>query len=595
MKDIKSFLNIWNKFQYMLTPSQKRWGVVVFAMSIVGSFAEMLGVSIILPLVQVMIEPEQLLKYDQVKRICTIFTIDTNQKLVIFIAVIVIVVYFLKNIYLSLLSYIRAKYSAKVQREMSVRMTKSYVERGYQFFRSTNTAKLLRGSRDAVNGIQAVIYHFFKIVAEMLAILCIFTYIAITDVQIVVVMAFLAAICLIIIVTFFRKVVKNAGRKAYESTVTTNKWQLQLYEGIKEILVMGKQDYFLDNYENAYTERQKAAVVETVAQETPAYLIEGICVIGLILAVCYRMTSIENTALYIPQLASFAVAAFRILPSIGRISASFNGIVYQIPAVNEMYENIKEANTLVNNEKEHTNINGLSEKYHFNENVKMENIYYHYPDDDKNVLNDITLDIHKGEAIGLIGASGAGKSTLADIFLGLYIPQKGRVILDQKINIFNNKNIWTKLVGYVPQRVYLLDDTIRRNIALGVLDTQIDDEQVWRVLEQAQMKEFVEELNEGLDTVIGEHGIRFSGGQAQRLAIARALYFNPDILILDEATSALDGKTENALMEAIDTLQGNKTLIIIAHRLTTVEKCDHIYEINNGKLIEKRYKELIEM
>lgn len=596
MKDIKSFIDIWRKFQYMLTPSQKRWGIVVFFMSVLGSFAEMLGVSIILPLVQVMIDPEQLFKFDIVRDICNIFCIDSNQKLIISISVIVALIYIFKNVYLSLLSYVRAKYAAKVQREMSVRMTNSYVSRGYSFFRSTSTAKLLRGSRDAVNGVQGVIYHFFKILAELLSILCIFIYIAVTDFQMVVVMILLAAICLTIVITLFRKIVRNAGKRVYEGTAVTNKWQLQLYEGIKETLVANKQNYFLDNYADAYTEQQKAVVVQTVAQETPAYLIEGICVAGLILSVCYRILSMDNASSYIPELASFAVAAFRILPSIGRISASFNAIIFQIPAVNETYENILEADKVFNLQKEAliTPKEIVSEKEkRFEKQLSIQNIAYHYPDGNQYVLNGVSIDIKKGESIGLVGPSGAGKSTLADIILGLFIPQRGKIIIDQHMENLYNKESWSNMIGFVPQRVYLLDDTIRRNIAFGISDVNIKEEQIWKVLKQAQLKEFVEQLPNGLDTVIGERGVRFSGGQAQRLAIARALYSNPDILVLDEATSALDNETENAVMEAIETLQGHKTLIIIAHRLTTVQNCDRIYEINNGVATEKEYKELV--
>lgn len=596
MKDIKSFADVWKKFQYMLTSSQKRWGIVVFMMSVLGSFAEMLGVSVILPLVQVMIEPEQLFEIDIILSICDLFGINTNQKLIIFIAIIVALVYVFKNIYLFLLSYVRAKYSAKVQREMSIRMTDSYVSRGYSFFRATNTAKLLRGSRDAVNGVQTVIYHFFKILAELLAVLCIFIYIAVTDIQMVAVMILLATICLIIVITLFRKIVRDAGKKTYEGAVMTNKWQLQLYEGIKETLVMNKQNYFLHNYAEAYTIQQKASVVQTVAQETPAYLIEGVCVAGLILSVCFRILGMENASSYIPELASFAVAAFRILPSIGRISASFNAILFQIPAVNETYENIVEADKVAALQKELSifsegEITKKNER--FNKRLLIQNIAYCYPDGSKYVLENVSINISKGESIGFVGPSGAGKSTLADIILGLLIPQKGKIIIDQDMDILQNKEAWSKIVGFVPQRVYLLDDTIRRNIAFGIPDDDINEEQVWKVLGQAQLGEFVEQLPNGLDTMVGEHGVRFSGGQAQRLAIARALYPDPDILVLDEATSALDNETENAVMEAIETLQGQKTLIIIAHRLTTVKNCDHIYEINNGIAIEKKYEELV--
>lgn len=596
MKDIKSFIEIWKKFQYMLTPSQKIWGSIVFIMSIFGSLAEMLGVSVILPFAQVMMSPEKLLQYNIIAKLCYALDINTDQKLVFLIAIFVVLVYIFKNLYLSFLAYVRAKFSAKIQREMSIRITHSYVNRGYSFFRTANIAKLLRGSRESIAGVQVVIYQFFKILTELLTIVCIFIYVAVTDIQIVAVMFLLAIVCLLIVITVFRKIVKDAGQKAYDSTVSANKWQLQLYEGIKEILVLNKQKFFLNNYANVYEKWQKAMVVQAVAQEMPAYMIEGICVTGLILAVSFRIAGIENSVEYFPMLASFAVAAFRIMPSIGRISSSFNAIIYQIPAVNETYENILETDKCVEATKKirkKGETETSEDKINFHEEIAIQDIRYKYPDGNEYVLDGVSVRVKKGESIGLVGPSGAGKSTLADIILGLYIPQKGRIVVDHRMDIQEYRESWAQMVGYVPQRVYLLDDTVRRNIAFGILDEDIIDDRVWSVLEQAQLSEFIRQLPDGLDTTVGEQGVRFSGGQAQRLAIARALYSNPDILVMDEATSALDSETENAVMEAIETLQGQKTMIIIAHRLSTIKKCDHIFEINHGNAIERDYQDLI--
>ena len=222
--------------------------------------------------------------------------------------------------------------------------------------------------------------------------------------------------------------------------------------------------------------------------------------------------------------------------------------------------------------------------------IEIRDVVWQYEGTEKKVLKGVNLIIKKGQSVAFIGQSGAGKTTLADIILGLLYPQQGKVLLDGEHDIHQIPTQWSKLIAFVPQTVYLMDDTIRNNVAFGVDEKEIIDEQIWSVLEQAQLKDFVEELPDGLDTLIGERGVRFSGGQRQRIAIARALYTNPDILILDEATSALDNETETAVMEAIERLQGHKTLIIIAHRLTTVKKCDMIYEIKNGvaNAVDKR-------
>ena len=234
--------------------------------------------------------------------------------------------------------------------------------------------------------------------------------------------------------------------------------------------------------------------------------------------------------------------------------------------------------------KEHASIHNISDEI-FQNKVEVKNISWRYPNSDVYVLKDLDLTVHKGEAIGFIGSSGAGKTTLSDMILGLFKPLMGGIYVDG-IDIYTIPMQWAHVVGYVPQAVYLTDDTIRNNIAFGEEEQDIEDDKIWFALEQAQFKTFVQQLPNGLDTIVGERGIRFSGGQKQRLAIARALYYDPDIVILDEATSALDNETEKAVMESIDALQKSKTLIIVAHRLTTLRNCDKVFEIKDGKAFE---------
>jgi ABC-type multidrug transport system fused ATPase/permease subunit len=581
---------------FILTPAQKRWGIVVIIMTMMGAVCETLGVSVILPLVQVMISPEQLRQNETMGSIINYLGLYSDVALIWAVGGAVIVIYLIKNLFLLALSYVRVKYSCKVQRELSTEMMYSYMGRGYAFFINTSTGELLRGMRDSIANTYTSMYNLFKLLAEALTIAFICVYIMITDIVMAVCVVTLAVICLGIVVLVCQKKVKGYGEIYYKYSVDINKTLLQTFQGIKEVLVMNRQDYFTESYEQSYIKQQKGTIGQTVYSESPAYIIEAVCVAGLIVAVCVKAITTEDASALVPQLASFAVAAFRILPSLGRISMYFNQFMFCVPGVNDTYNNFREARKN-GNVLERRNSTSLGETPHcekvgFNDKISIKNITWRYPDSDNLVLDNVSLDIYKGQSVAFVGKSGSGKTTLSDVILGLLVPQSGKVTVDG-VDIEKAIAGENHIIGFVPQSVNLLDDTVRRNVAFGMSDDEIDDERVWRALEQSQLKDIIKGYDKGLDTEIGERGIKFSGGQRQRFAIARALYNDPDILILDEATSALDTETETAVMESIDALQGHKTLIIIAHRLTTIRNCDKIYRIEDGKAVECRYEELV--
>lgn len=593
MNKLRSIKEIWDKYSIILSTSQKRWGVVVIIMTLFGAICETLGVSVILPLVQVMIAPQQLRDNSLIMSLIKIMDLNTDEALVITIGIVVIFVYIAKNLFLLLLSYVRVKYACKVQRELSVEMLDSYMERGYIFFLNTGTGELMRGMLSSIGDTYSGLYQIFKLFAEIVTIAFICIYIMISDFFMAVCVGGLAGVCLLFVAFGCQRWVKKCGEIYYKYGGLINQTLIQVFQSIKEILVMRRQDYFIDSYKNKYQKQQKGFIGQTVAAESPAYIIEAICVSGLILAVCIKAINADNAAALVPQLASFAVAAFRILPSLGRISNNFNQFMFCLPGINDTYNNLKEARenrTDIEGQQKKQKIIGA--KIDFKDKISVINISWKYPGTESNVLENVSIDIRKGQAVAFVGKSGAGKTTLADVILGLLLPQSGCVKID-RVNIQDIPEERSKLVGFVPQNVNLLDDTVRRNVAFGIKDEEIDDELVWKALEQAQLKGVIEESVNGLDTEIGDRGMRFSGGQRQRFAIARALYNDPDILILDEATSALDTETETAVMEAIDSLQGHKTLIIIAHRLTTIRNCDVIYEIGDGKAVRRNYEELL--
>ena len=599
MNIIKGLKDIFNKYRFILTTSQKKWGVVLFFLTIIGAILETMGVSVILPLVQVMIAPDQLMRYDIIKKFMVQFSVNSTKTLVWLIGVGVIGVYIIKNIYLFFLSYIRIKYACKVQRELSVEMMQNYMKRGYSFFSNITVGELLRGMSGSVANVYEALYQVFKLLAELFTAFCIIIYVMLSDWMMALCVVALALLCLLLVATGFKRWTQRSGEIVFEYDGKINKTLLQAFQGIKEVLVMRRQQYFVKTYQDEYIYKQKGTIGKTVAMESPAYIIEGMCVTGLIVMVCIKAITTGDTTVLVPQLAAFAVAAFRILPSLGRISSCYNTFVSYIPGINETYQNFRAARAcdssqkLALNDKIDRNIKQTTGEKRNWKQLNINNVSWTYPGTDKTILDDISLHIKKGSSIAFVGPSGAGKTTFADMILGLYKPQTGNIMLDSE-DITKLDREWGNIISFVPQNVYLLNDSIRNNVAFGIPEKEIEDTKVDRALEQAQLKDFVSTLPNGISTEIGESGMRLSGGQRQRIAIARALYNDPDILVLDEATSALDTETETAVMEAIDSLHGHKTLIIIAHRLTTIRNCDEIYRIEGGKATRCSYRELIE-
>ena len=355
---------------------------------------------------------------------------------------------------------------------------------------------------------------------------------------------------------------------------------------------MQKQDYFKNSYEKTYIKRQKCEVGQVVGAESPAYIIEALCVSGVLISICVRVNGMESAQTFIPTLAAFAVAAFRILPSLGRLSSSFNQLTYMMPSLDEVYKNIAEVRQHKDADiNENVSIHDRPKDNIFSKEISVEKVCWKYANTSSYVLEGVDMVIQKGQSVALVGQSGAGKTTLADLLLGILKPQKGVIKMDG-IDINDIPDEWRSAIGYVPQNIYLTEQSIMENVAFGIEKKDIDENRVRKALEQAQLLDVVKQLPDDINTAIGERGIKLSGGQRQRIAIARALYNNPEIVIFDEATAALDNETERAVMESIEALRGEKTLIIIAHRLTTIEKCDVIYEISNKNAIIRKYEEL---
>ena len=598
MRDLKSLKITWEKLTYVMNRQQRVYGVIVLLMSMLGAVMELFGVSAVIPLIQAMVSPQQLMKNRAVSFFAGLFHFENNFHAIIWMLCIgIILIYILKNGYLIVLSWARAKYSNKIMRELSVKVMRSYMKREYEFFLKNNINELVQGTNGDAGGVYGVIYQGLRMIEEGATIVVIGIFILMTDWIMAAGVLVVALLSLLLTLGYMRERMRNLGTQSRSLGTRLNKYMLEAYSGIKDIIVMHRQSFFVNNYEQQYIKVQSNATATVMGNEIPAQLIETISVAGIMVAVAARVTHVADPAAYVAQLAAFALAAFRILPSLGRISNAFNSFVFSIPRLNRMYDNIRKVDAAEEewNKKIAAASEGKEKDDHikFKESVDVVDACWHYSGAKEDVLHGLNLHIEKGTSIGIIGSSGAGKSTLMDVLLGLLRPQSGSVNVDGR-NIYEIPLSWSRMIGYVPQTVYLTDDTIRNNVAFGIDYDKIDDEMIWQALEKAQMADFVKGLEKGLDTHVGDRGVRFSGGQRQRIAIARALYYDPDILIFDEATSALDNETETAVMESIDALHGTKTLILVAHRLTTIANCDYVYEIKDGVAVPRDKEEVLE-
>ena len=581
-------VNLLGKINYIFDRKQKIQLGILGVMIFIGGLLETLGVGAMIPLVNALLMPEKLQeyidKYEFLQRICDMLNIESAGQVTKVLLLGLMAIYVIKNLYVLFLIYRQNSFITQNRNKMISRVMAEFLNRPYEKYLGADIPTVFRITDSDIPQTFALILAMLQLASEVVVSFLIFVVLLWQNVAMTLFIIAIFGVMTLIVLKVLKPRLNKIGAKNQAIQSRIAKWRIQATYGLKDVKVLNREEFFVRNYYETGKVGADVARNYAVLNNTPRVLIETVFIVSVLSFITIYINSGGNVGEIMTTIAAFGVAAIRVLPSVNRINTYITEIAYTQPSLDFVYENLQEG-MKTDAMLAERRANSQVEKLKLEDKIELNHISFHYPDSDKYIFKDAHMAVPKGKSVGIIGASGAGTSTIVDVLLGLLHAQEGEITCDG-VNIFKNYESWLAQVGYIPQAIYLIDESIRDNIAFGIDADKIDDKRIWEVLEEAQLKEFIEELPEGLDTTIGDRGVRLSGGQRQRIGIARALYNDPEILVFDEATSALDNDTEAAVMEAVNSFHGKKTMIIIAHRLNTIEKCDIIYKVENTKLVE---------
>jgi ATP-binding cassette, subfamily B, bacterial PglK len=580
-------MGLIKKILQLLRPFQKRQAVILLVMAFVGMLMEMVGLGLIVPILVLMTEPEPINKYPLIKPLIDYFGNPSQANMVMGAMLVFVVFATTKAIFMSLLTWWKDSYVVDIRIYFSQKLFHDYLYRPYTFHLRRNSAMLIRNVNSDVSFFVKGISALMDIVTDGLILAGLLTLLVWTEPVGALSMAVFLGVAGSLGYHATKSRMSRWGKLARVHNGERIKHIQQGLGGAKEIELLGRQEGVLREFDLHNTSLARIDKLQKIVSSLPRFWFELLISIGLTGLVIGMLSAGKSPGELIPILGLFAVAALRFMPSMVRMFAAVQNLKYYQPSIENLHKEFLEISDSIEKRELKPSRDGSNDLLMQWKTIEFQGLSYAYPaTNNQIVLKNINLSIHRNSSIGFIGGSGAGKSTLIDILLGLLIDAKGELLIDgENINTFLRE--WQDQIGYVPQTIYLTDDTIRRNIAFGLAENEIDDVAVQNAIRAAQLEEFIEGLEESVHTKVGEHGVRLSGGQRQRIGIARALYHNPSVLVLDEATSALDTATETRVMASVDELKGSKTIIIVAHRLSTVANCDWLYRMENGEIVSQ--------
>lgn len=570
IKNLKGIVGILNK-------EQTKWFIYIVALSFLGMLFEVFGIGLLIPTLSAILDPDFATKYEFLGPVIDFLGNPDQAKLVSFILYAFIFYFLMKMVYMIWLTYKQSNFAASITDSIAESLFGGYIHLPYSYHLENNSAVLIRNIQSEVQNYTETIRTVLTLVLECLISLGIAIFLFVWQP---VSTSAMGGSILVVILVFNRltkKSVQTRGEQRQDAESKVTQHLIQGLGGIKEVKLMGKESYFLQKFHVYFNKKVFVIARQLAFVQVPRMMLEFLAVIGIVMVIFISISRNVPLDNLLTTVGVFLAAIFRMLPSLSRILSALQVLKFHEPVVGLLKKELKMVGEVPRVEYQGENLN-------FKKGLSLKEVSFSYTGDHNYALQRVSLDVGKGECIGIIGRSGSGKSTLIDLVLGLINPSNGKVLVDDA-DINSNMRGWQNLVGYVPQTIYLTDATIRENIAFGSSPEEIDDQMIRKVLKSAMLEEFIDMLPDKEFTMIGENGARISGGQRQRIGMARALYHNPELLVLDEATSALDNETEREVMKAVTALKGSRTIVIVAHRHSTLVECDRIYEFENGKIV----------
>jgi len=577
-------MQTFKKILSLLTLRERKKAVLLLLMILIMASLDMMGVASILPFMAVLSNPDIIetnIFYIKMFEVSKIFGVENDQQFIFALGILLFLILIVSIAFKALTAYVQVRFIQMRQYSISKRLIESYLHQPYTWFLNRNSADLGKSILVETHVVVGSgITPLFELIAKAMVSIAIISLLIVTDPKLALIIGFSLIGAYGLIFKILRKYLVRFGKERLESNELRFISVSEAFGAAKEVKIGGLEQTFIKRFSNpahTYAQSQATAII---ISELPRFAFEAIAFGGILLVILYLMTESSAFSDVIPIISLYVFAGYRLMPALQKIYSSLTTLAYVGPSLDKLCDDMK--NISPSNSNQDQGILSL------NKAINLKNIHYNYPNTSRTTLKDINICIPAKSTVALIGATGSGKTTTADIILGLLEAQRGTLEVDGQIITKQNSRAWQRSIGYVPQHIFLADDTLAANIAFGVEPGDINQEAVEKASKIANLHEFViDELPKQYQTTVGERGIRLSGGQRQRVGIARALYHNPKVLVLDEATSALDSQTEQAVMDEVNNIRKDITIIIIAHRLNTVKNCDIIFKLEKGQLTDQ--------